>query len=663
MNFSIDKNALRIECDRISTLLKIVIFRDGERNSVPLTASSDGWNAKAAGTSVTLKTVQSDDLTGRIRFSVSIETDSPSRVEFVLAPEGQNRKAFHIVPGFIFGDNNLAISGPNHFPNLTDEKIEGPSCSPSWSMRTDRAAAPVSMALFDEGGYVAIAGPPYLDIPGGFIKTGLSAALPCSVGYAVGYANLPFTFRDKNKFGEPTEAAIPAEASIETYFDIFISATGGRDHAFDITREIYQLYYEPPTAEISTHDAIRAISDAVLIDTWDEEKRLFISCAVKGLPGKPQYRKVGGRAIAWVGGVNVAYPLLAAGYSLGDDDKKRAAKMCLDRIAENINPASGLFFDSFSEEWKPDVNYWWSGISNKDLHSAYTNAEAAYYMLKATLLIREQGDEPSAGWAKSALSALNTMLELQREDGHYGYAYYTDSREVADWEGFAGCWFVPAMCLAHKLTGDAKYLESARRGIECYGDVVRTLHVWGTPMDTYKGNDEEGVLAFIRGAALLHEITGEDRYVEMMRLGTEYEFLWRYMYNARPDAEPLRSANWQPCGGSITSVSNPHIHPMGLLIAGDLLRLYRETGDVYFLNRLRDSQVWARNCLDIHPEKSGYGRKGWTGERYCPSDGLLIQKFEDGSPSSIEHSFNLWAASAFLEGMLEAGEDTEGRSP
>src|SRR5690554_1309688 len=104
MNFSIDKNGLRIERDRISALLKIVIFRDGERNSVPLTASSDGWNAKAAGTSVTLKTVQSDDLTGRIRLAASIHTDAPARVEFTLSPEN-DRRAFHIVPGFLFSDN------------------------------------------------------------------------------------------------------------------------------------------------------------------------------------------------------------------------------------------------------------------------------------------------------------------------------------------------------------------------------------------------------------------------------------------------------------------------------------------------------------------------------------------------------------------------------
>ena len=149
-------------------------------------------------------------------------------------------------------------------------------------------------------------------------------------------------------------------------------------------------------------------------------------------------------------------------------------------------------------------------------------------------------------------------------------------------------------------------------------------------MDTWKSND-----------------------LEWLRIGAEYEFLWRYLYNARPDAEPLKSAGWHSCGGSITSVSNPHIHPMGLLISGDLKRLYERGGDEHVRRRMEDGLVWARNCIELYPEKTGYGRKGWTGERYCPSDGPLITKYGDGARASTEIGLNLWAASAMLEGLLD----------
>jgi hypothetical protein len=213
------------------------------------------------------------------------------------------------------------------------------------------------------------------------------------------------------------------------------------------------------------------------------------------------------------------------------------------------------------------------------------------------------------------------------------------------------------MLLAHDRTGDDRYLQSAVRAAEFYGRWVETLDVWGTPMDTYRGNDEEGVLALIRLARMLHERTGDSDHLDLLRLGAEYEFLWRYGYNARPEAEPLKSAPWTSCGGSVTSVSNPHIHPMGLLVAPDLRYLYQQTGDEHVRQRLEDSVTWACNCLEIRPAHTGFGRLGWTGERYCPSDGLLVQKYADGSRSSIEHGLNLWATGAFLEGLLLGGSE------
>jgi hypothetical protein len=393
----------------------------------------------------------------------------------------------------------------------------------------------------------------------------------------------------------------------------------------------------------------------VLKDSWDEGQRVFQAVQVKGLPDQPVYRKIGGRAIAWVGGCNVGAPLLEAGLRLHNPDWVAVARRGLDKIALNTNPANGLFFDAFDEQGKPSVNYWWSSISNRDRHSAYTNAEAAYYLLRASLLNRYWTGTAVPAWTVPALGALETMLRLQRPDGHYGYAYAVDCAAVADWEGFAGCWWVPAMCTAYELTRDSRYLHSAQRAMDLYAAWVATLDVWGTPMDSWKGNDEEGVLAFIRGARLLHQATGEARYLDMLRLGAEYEFLWRYGFNARPEAEPLKSAGWHSCGGSITSVSNPHIHPMGLLIASDLEYLFDKTGDPHVASRLQDSLVWARNCLEMFPGKTGYGRFGWTGERYCPSDGLLIAKYADSSPASTELGLNLWAASAMLEGLMGIG--------
>lgn len=645
----------------MSGLLVASVWKPGAAASQPLHfhASGSGWKVDSHGLQIVIEPLngsRSGEI-GHYRLKVNVALQEPARVELLFSPETFAGKAFHIIPGVLFGDNNLGVSGPGHFPNLTHQDIVNESCSKIWSLRTDRAAAPVAMTFLEGGGHVAIALPPYLEFQGEFIRTGLIAELPGSVGIALGYRNAPLSFVNKDLFAPPSEAFLPADSNLEFNLDLFMGAKTTRHAAFDIVRTIYRIYHQAPTSQIDSKACIEAIPDVILKDSWDPSRHVFQGVQVKGLPAQPIYRKVGGRAIAWVGGVNVAYPLLQAGFRLNNPDWVTTAQLALNKIAGNTNPANGLFFDAFSESGNPTVNCWWSVVLNRDRHSAYTNAEATYYLLQAALLTQARTGTPVVTWTRPALGALETMLKLQRPDGHYGFAYEVDRAAVADWDGFAGCWWVPAMCAAYELTRDSRFLHSAQRAMELYAAGVGQLEVWGTPMDAWKGNDEEGVLPFIRGARLLHQATGDNRYLDMLRLGAEYEFLWRYLFNAKPEAEPLKSAGWHSCGGSLTSVSNPHIHPMGLLIASDLEYLVDMTGDTHVASRLNDSLEWARNCLQLFPDKTGYGRLGWTGERYCPSDGLLIAKYADGSPASTELGLNLWAAAAMLEGLMGAKTD------
>lgn len=103
----------------------------------------------------------------------------------------------------------------------------------------------------------------------------------------------------------------------------------------------------------------------------------------------------------------------------------------------------------------------------------------------------------------------------------------------------------------------------------------------------------------------------------------------------------------------MTSVSNPHIHPMGVIVDTDLRYLARVTGDDYHLMRAEDSFAWAMQNLERYPEKNGYGWYGIMSERWCPSDGLLIEQYSDGSPCSTWFSYNLWAPANVLEAVEE----------
>jgi hypothetical protein len=92
---------------------------------------------------------------------------------------------------------------------------------------------------------------------------------------------------------------------------------------------------------------------------------------------------------------------------------------------------------------------------------------------------------------------------------------------------------------------------------------------------------------------------------------------------------------------------------MGMLVNADLLYLAEQTGDDYHRHRVEDSHDWGINTVSIHPEVVDYGIRGVMTECYCPSNPRPGEFNGDGTPSTIWHSYNGWAAAATLEGLLE----------
>src|SRR3954468_8676800 len=121
------------------------------------------------------------------------------------------------------------------------------------------------------------------------------------------------------------------------------------------------------------------------------------------------------------------------------------------------------------EGWNDSsINGWWSGFlpQTRDNHCAYTNAHAAYYMLRTAWINRspgrKSGDSSEIGhrtWINIALRVLDTAVSLQRDDGAFGYIFSSTERKVIDYDGFAGCWFAAALVYAWQITQQQRYLD------------------------------------------------------------------------------------------------------------------------------------------------------------------------------------------------------------
>lgn len=698
-----DDGRLRLSGGVFGNVLALSYWHRERWHELPLTGGTNGrfrGSGDGPGDRVRIELAIEHDEGVGFRYRLALESGFPTRVQVRLSVGGA-RNPFHLIPCCIYGDNNLSHAEPGHFPNLTHDFSDSPSCAPCWELRADRSSHPVSMVLFD-GGLAAVSIDPYSPVDPafttsreGFVRNGLFSALGAfggdggngdnmgpACGATLGYRNDPVSFINKDTWGIPTEHLL---TKAEVSGRIFLSVASGRLAAHGVIRKLYSEIHEPAVATLSGEQSIHALTEAFLTVNWQNPQRLFsnMRCDDSFRKHLTAWRTL--PEIGWTGGGVVAYPLLVSGLLSGRKLAVGRAMYLYDLVAGAFNEESGLLWDvarpvgSAGEgvrmtvrsastspgtvrselEWAVEhsTDGWWAGYLVKGVHCAYTNGSGLYYLLKGYGFLKERGaavgEAAPASWLATATRALDTVCRLQEGSGNFGYTYSIHEPAVVDREGFAGVWFVPALALAHRFTGDTRYLDAARRGIEYYRSFVRDLSCWGTPMDTWKSPEEEGNLGFIRGAHLLHEITGEQAFLEMLAEGAEYEYLWRYAYRARPEYAPLKASSFNSCGGSVTSVSNPHIHPMAMYLATELGYLAEHSADSYHRMRRQDGIDWARNIIGLYPRETGYGVPGVLTERYCPSDGLTIETFSDGTPSSMWFSYNGWAAASALEGLAE----------
>jgi hypothetical protein len=655
---SLHDGNLHLQSANLHAVLSLQFWRDSAWHPVPLSGSGNNFSGAQHGISAKLD-LGGDDMQW-LDYELSLTSEFPTRIRLNLQlPEIE--QPFHLIPGNIFGDNNLKRAEPGHYPNLTMEHPESTSCSPYWEMRADRASHPVSLICF-AGGIAAVAINPYSDgkvVPAnrdGFIRNGVFAQLahdgePNACGVTLGYRNAPVTFLNKDQWLDATEHATTKATARGA---ICLAPATSRRDAHRVIQRVYERYRETPATPLSSRESIVALTDAFLNVNWQPERENFsnMRCIDPEKKTLTAWRTLA--EVGWTGGGVIGYPLLIAGHLLNDSTALERARYMLHWVAQAYNPASGLLWDVCGKHEGKQVNWWWSGYVVQDCHAAYTNGSGLYYLLKSYEFARATLGEDHPEWLDTALKALNTIVSLQEPSGNFGFTYSTERPEIIDPEGFAGVWFVPALTLAYRATGEQRYLDAAQRGIEFYHGFVRELSCWGTPLDTWKSVDQEGNLGFMRGATLLHQTTGEQRYLAMLEDSAHYEYLWRYGFAARAEYPPLKGSHWGSCGGSITSVSNPHIHPMGIFISRDLQYLAEQTGSDYHRNRFEDGINFGINIVSLYPEVAGYGQRGVLTERFCPSDGLTIEEFPDGAPSSLWFSYNGWAAAAVLEGLVES---------
>ncbi len=572
------------------------------------------------------------------------------------------------MPGYLYGTNrgDAPLQGESKVPRMRKDAQEFPASS-WWMTRSDRMSHPAVFAFTGER-IVGLCAPPYYlktkgrivpwapGVTGGWLQY---AGFGCDLGrgqvsYTLGYENAPWFFLDAHHYSPRAPLSgnrFCLEPGEEVSFRVaeFSYPAKGETGLNAAVRYVYSMYHEPPRRCLTRENAVRTIAEAVADAAWLPRELGYAGFVFD----KPDNQEViPFPSIAWTNGLAVAVPLLEAGLRLRREDLRNQALQCIDHIVRtSINPMNGLPFTAEIEgEWSN--RGWWFDMMPVPGHAAYLVGQAIYLVLKAYMFEEKLLGIRHADWLEYARKALTVTERSRNGDGEYPYIFSEKTGAGLCYDSLSGAWCMAAAALYCALSGEKEWVENLMNSEEYYYRAfVSRMECYGGPLDIGKQTDAEGILAYIRAVRWLHGITQKPELLDHFRDALEYEFTFKFCYNSPIKVPPLSEIGWSSCGGTITSVCNPHIHPMSSSIIDELLYYVDRAEDPYIRSRLEDTVLWSCQVSNTRDGEFGFGRIGWMNERFCHSEGLLTETYPDGSPASTWFSLMPWASGCILEGL------------
>ncbi|WP_349671836.1 hypothetical protein [Lacrimispora sp.] len=576
------------------------------------------------------------------------------------------------LPAFMYGRNRgeCPQNVPNEFPRLR-ENSNRPS-SPDWMVRGDRLSHPVAL-VYDTGKIYGFSASPYFLSADGKKKqwsprqegdfyqyTGFSCSLSKgTVGYTLGYENAPWLFvkshdvRERAPLGDNCFELSPGE-TVEVLMAVYQLEADSECAIHSVVREVYYRYHQSPRKGSGIRTTVADLAAAVYKDAWLPEEKSYAGQVFEDNDtGSYRYNKI--ISVSWTNGLSVAVPMLLAALRLKDENIREQALACMINIMEHSgNPLTGLPYEACNNaEWS-NKGWWFDGMHTPG-HSSYLIGQAMYYILKAYEYEKKIRNAVHQDWLVYVKRILCKIEKTKNTDAEYPFVLSEKTGAGIEYDSLGSAWCMAAMAYYMFLTGDTEHLSGiVESELHYYEAFVKPMECYGGPLDTDKATDSEGILAYIKAVRYLHGLTGEPAFLEHMKEALCYEFTFKFCYNSPVKYPPLSSIGWSSCGGSVTSIANPHIHPMSSNLVDELLYYVDKTQDDYVRERLSDTVNWGCQTYNSYDREYGYGKKGWMSERFCHCEGLVTEKYRDGYLASTWFCLMPWASASIIEGL--AGE-------
>ena len=324
----------------------------------------------------------------------------------------------------------------------------------------------------------------------------------------------------------------------------------------------------------------------------------------------------------WVGGGMASYALYCEGTALS----RRRALQTMGYAFERMQAPSGLFYsgshngriwgDCFGDPW------------NSTAHLLRRSADFLYFFFKLKRVMEKRKEECPEKWMEGAFRCAEAFLRLW--DEQQGFGQFADARTGELWiGGSSSCGIVcAALALADRYEKSGKYRRLAERAMKFYDEKYLSQGLSnGGPGEILSAPDSESAFGLLESAVVLYEETGEPQWLETARRAAHLCLTWCVPYRFRfPPQSLFGKRDMDTRGAVYANVQNKHGAPGICTLSGDsLLRLYRYTGDVLYLDMLTSiahniTQYVSRPDCRLYSFDGIPLEDGWMNERVEMSD-------------------------------------------
>jgi hypothetical protein len=346
--------------------------------------------------------------------------------------------------------------------------------------------------------------------------------------------------------------------------------------------------------------------------------------------------------IGWTGGMISTLPLLAE----GTPQTKERVLMNFDWLfAKGISP-SGYYYGTLYKE-KPQGDFPNKPLG-KDLLLVRKNADATWYIFKQFDLMQKMNIPVKVEWKKGNLNAVDAQIKTWEKYGQLGQFVNEQTGELVIGNTTSAGIFPASLCAAYKQTGDQKYLKTAEIiGEYYYQNFISKGLSCGGPGDAMQSFDSESSYGLLEAMVELYETTLDKKWLTRSEeMGRQFAswivaFDFKFPPNTAHGKLDIRST-----GGVYANTQNKTA-PGGICTHSGLalLKLYRATNDVFYINLLCDIAHAIPQFMSWkeHPQPGFH--EGWISERCNLNDWL------EGIGGTMAYS--CWAETSMLLTSVE----------